>query len=129
MNESKELDFESRLKRELHRIDPPEGFAGRVIGRVTATANQERKRRLIVMPGRAAWTAIAAMTLVGIAIGGWQWRQQELLERIKEQRQAALYHQQLDVAMQVTGRTLVVVQERIERAGEIHSAARKREVE
>lgn len=120
-----ELDFEEELKRSLERVEAPEGFADRVMGRVSASANHERRGRLLSMPHRAIWLAVAAMLLVGIAIGGWQRRQQSSLE----QRQAAMYRQQFDAAMQVTGRTLVIVQERIGRAGEVHATGRKREVE
>lgn len=129
MSEFEDLKFEERVKRDLRRVDAPEGFADRVMGRVAEERREERKEqskgRLLVMPRRAAWMAIAAMLLVGIAIGGWQRRQQEL----REERQAAMYRQQLDAAMQVTGRTLVDVQERIGHAGEFHASGRKREVE
>jgi hypothetical protein len=65
------------------------------------------------------------MLLVGVVLGGWQWRQQQVR---RERQEAEVARRQFEVAMQVTGRTLVAVQERIERAGEIHSAGRKREV-
>lgn len=123
MNELDEVDFDldAQLKRELRRVDAPEGFADRVMSRMP---DQERGR-LLAMPRRAAWMAIAAMLLVGIAIGGWQRRQ----ENLREERQAAMYRRQLNLAMQVTSRTLVQVQERIGHAGEVHSAGRKRGVE
>ncbi len=121
-----DLDLEEKLKRELRRVDAPEGFADRVMGRVAAQVKDERKHRLIVMPRRFAWLAVAAMLLVGVVLGGWQWRQQQVR---RERQEAEVARRQFEVAMQVTGRTLVAVQERIERAGEIHSAGRKREVE
>lgn len=117
----RDLDFhlEDRLKRELQRVDAPTGFADRVMDRVGAQLKESRKQQLIVMPRRFAWMALAAMLLVGIVLGGWQWRQQQRRERLE----AEVARRQFEVAMQVTGRTLVGVQERIGRAG------RKREVE
>ncbi len=103
-------DFEKKLQRELVRVDAPAGFADRVIGRVAATP----RRRLLAMPGRAAWMAVAAMLLVGIVLGGWQWRQRKI---DRERQQAEAVQRQFDMAMQVTERTLAEVQMRIGRAG------------
>jgi len=100
-------ELEERLKRDLERIPAPDGFADRVMGRVAA---QQRKGRLIAMPKRSAWMAIAAMLLVGIVLGGWQWKQQEVR---KEREQAEVVQRQFDMAMQVTQRTLAGVQERV----------------
>lgn len=109
-------EFEEKLAREMARVPAPEGFADRVM----ASVAQRRKTRLVVMPRRSAWMAIAAMLMVGVILGGWQWQQR---------RQAEQARQQFDLAMQVTQRTLAGVQERIGRAGEIHNEATKREVE
>ena len=118
MSES-EVEFEKKLKRELERVEAPEGFADRMMDRIA----RERKRRLVVMAGRYAWTAVAAMVLVGTMLAGWQWRLRQ------ERREAEVARRQFEVAMQVTGRTLVEVREQIQRAGEVHSAGRKQEVE
>jgi predicted negative regulator of RcsB-dependent stress response len=61
----------------------------------------------MVMPKRPAWIAVAAMLLVGIVLGGWQWRQQQVR---KEREQAEVVQRQFDMAMQVTQRTLAGVQ-------------------
>ena len=119
-------DLEDRLKRGLRRVEAPEGFADRITDRIEAQRSEQRKGRLTVMPRRWISLAVAAMLLVSIVLGGWQWRQQQP-RRQREQAEAA--RRQFEVAMQVTGRTLVAVQERIGRAGEIHSTGRKREVE
>jgi uncharacterized iron-regulated membrane protein len=113
-------NFEEELKRELRRVEAPDGFADRLMGRVA----EKRKTRLVVMPRRVAWMAVAAMLLVGIVLGGWQWRQRQQ----REQQEAELARRQFDVAMQVTGRTLLLVQEQIGHAGEIRMGT-KREVE
>ncbi len=109
MNNLDELEdeFEERLKRDLERVPAPEGFADRVLGRV---ATQQHKGRLVAMPKRATWLAIAAMLLVGVMLGGWQWKQQEVR---KERQQAEVVQRQFDMAMQVTQRTLAGVQERV----------------
>ena len=115
-------EFEAKLKQELRRVDAPEGFADGVLGRVA----DKRSGRLLVMPRRRAWIAVAAMLLVGIVLGGWEWRQQQLR---RERQEAEVARRQFEMAMQVTGRTLAEVQERIGRAGEVHTAGRKREVQ
>ena len=141
-----ELDeFEEKLKQAMLRVDAPQGFADRVAGRVAQErqeaqqqerrqevqeandrAREARKGRLIAMPRRSAWFAIAAMLLIGIVLGGWQWRQQQLR---RERQEAEVVRRQFEMAMQVTGRTLVEIQERIGRAGEVHTSRKRREVE
>ena len=126
MNEFEKLKFEEKLKQQMRRVDAPEGFADRVVRRVAEAQTEQRRGRLIAMPQRRAWMAIAAMLLVAVVLGGWQRREQKLR---REQQEAQTAHRQFEAAMQVTGRTLVEVQERIGRAGEIHSAGRNREAE
>ena len=121
-----EEEFEEKLQRELRRVDAPEGFADRIMGRVALAETEQRRGRLIAMPRRFAQIAIAAMLLIAIVLSGWQWREQKLR---RERQEAQTAHRQFEAAMQVTGRTLVELQERIGRAGEIHSTGRKREVE
>ena len=127
MRES-ELDgeFEKKLKRGLPRVDAPDGFASRVMARVTSAQAEQRRGRLIAMPRHWVSIAMAAMLLIGITLGGWQWQQQKLR---REQQEAQTAHRQFEAAMRVTGRTLTEVEERIGRAGEVHAAGRKREVE
>lgn len=122
----RDFDLEEMLTQELRRVEAPEGFADRVIDRIVDRAQEKPRGHLIAMPRRRASLAVAASLLLGVVLGGWQWRQQQLR---REQQEAELARRQFVVAMQVTGRTLVAVQERIGRAGEIHSAARKREVD
>ncbi len=117
-----DADFEARFRQDLRRVEAPEGFADQVMGRV----DQERSGRLVMLPRRWVSLAVAAMLLIGALLGGWQWRQQKLR---RERQEAEAAHIQFEAAMQVTGRTLIEVQERIGRAGETHSAGRKREVE
>lgn len=99
-------EFEERLSRDLKRVPAPDSFADRVMERVA----QQGRSRLTVMPRRSAWMAIAAMLLVGVMLGGWQWKQHELKQ---EREQAALVQRQFNLAMQVTQKTLAGVQERV----------------
>ena len=107
-------ELETRLRQDLERVPAPDGFADRVMSRV---AVQQRKGWLMTMPKRTpgflGGMAIAAMLLVGIVLGGWQWKQQEIK---KERQQAENVQRQFDVAMEVTQRTLAEVQERVGKA-------------
>jgi len=59
------MNLESELRDVLRRVDPPPGFAGRVIRRVGADFNRPAKAG----PTRAR--ALAAAALITIAVGGW----------------------------------------------------------
>jgi hypothetical protein len=114
-------DFEARLKRDLRRVDAPEGFADRVMHRVPAS----RQGRLLSFPIAVTkarhWMAVAAVLLVAVVLGFGVHhveqvdRQRQL--QAQEQAKAREAAQQFALAMQVTGRTLFVVQQRIDQAG------------
>lgn len=53
------MDFESEVKAVLRRVDPPPGFADRVMRRV----ERRRPRRIL--------RSLAAATLIAVAVGGW----------------------------------------------------------
>ncbi len=117
-----ELDeFEARLKRDLRRIDAPEGFADRVMQRVPAS----RQGRLLSFPivgtKTRHWMAVAAVLLVAVVLGFGvhHVEQVEHQRQLQEQEQAKARKaaEQFALAMQVTGRTLFVVQQRIDQAG------------
>ena len=60
------MSLESDLKDVLRRTDPPEGFAGRVMGRVSAGPPVGS------LKAAAPWRrALAAAVLLAITIGGW----------------------------------------------------------
>ena len=104
-------ELEEELKDGLQRVAAPEGFAGRVMERI---AKKERLR-LRVLPQRISYvwqTAVAAMVLLAVLFGVG-----ELAHRREERRQAELVEHQFEVAMQVAGKTLNGVGERISRAG------------
>ncbi|MGH9595732.1 MAG: hypothetical protein ACRD3K_02935 [Edaphobacter sp.] len=98
------------LKEGLQRVPAPEGFADRVMERI---AKKERLR-LRVMPPRISYvwqTAVAAMVLLAVLFGLG-----EAAHRREERKQAELVQHQFEVAMQVAGKTLNGVAERISRA-------------
>ncbi len=114
-------DFEARLRRDLQRVEAPEGFADRVMQRVPAS----RQGRLLSFPMAVTnarhWMAVAAVLLVAIVLGFGvhhveQVEQQRQLQE-QEQAKARKAAEQFALAMQVTGRTLFVVQQRIDQAG------------
>ncbi len=118
------FEFEARLSHEMQRVPAPQGFAGRIMDRVETQAAQQRRGRLIVMPRRSAWMAIAAMLLVGILIGMGSWQRHQQNVR-REREQAEQIQRQFDLAMQVTQRTLAEVQQRIGHAGEVQKSERQ----
>jgi len=120
--------FEEKLKGELARVPAPEGFADRVMARVAAQNHAEATKRGKVLafrpgmiPRSRIWMTVAAAVLIAVATGSGVRVEQHLAQQAAEQRQehakAELAQQQFALAMQVTSRTLVEVQERIGKAG------------
>jgi len=103
-------EFEQHLTVALQRVDPPEGFADRVMARAALAGSAPAK--VIRMRPRRAWAsgAIAAAVLVG-ALGGEQ-------VRLRHQRERAERAQrQFDTAMRITDQTLEHVREQLQQAG------------
>src|SRR5947209_6532460 len=80
-------DLEARLADALKPVDPPAGFADRVIARARAEVPADRKPgRILMFPstGSRLWlgSAIAAMLLVGVA--GEQGRRIEQRRKTEE---------------------------------------------
>jgi hypothetical protein len=62
------MSLESDLKDVLQRVDPPDGFAERVMGRVAAGFSPQ----VGGLKATAPWKrALAAALLLAITIGGW----------------------------------------------------------
>ena len=102
-------ELEQELKEGLQRVAAPEGFADRVMDRIA----KKDRLRLRMMPQRISYvwqTAVAAMVLLAVLFGLG-----ESAHRREERRQAELVQHQFEVAMQVTGKTLNGVEERISR--------------
>lgn len=114
-------DFEARLKRDLQRVEAPEGFADRVMQRVPASRQGRLFSFPIAMTNVRHWMAVAAVLLVAVVLGFGvhhveEVQQQRQLQK-QEQAKARAAAEQFALAMQVTGRTLFVVQQRIDQAG------------
>jgi cytochrome c-type biogenesis protein CcmH/NrfG len=63
------VNIESELSHLLRRREPPPGFAERVLERIRRTGSQPVRRRL--ESRRYVHRALAAATLLAIALGGW----------------------------------------------------------
>jgi hypothetical protein len=106
-------EFEQELGRRMRRVDPPEGFAERLMER--AEAGAPVKARVLTMPRRMvfrAWVggAIAAMLVTGIFIG------EQAHVRSEERKQAAA-QQQFETAMRATDHALDQTRASLQRAG------------
>jgi hypothetical protein len=115
-----ELDnFETRLKGDLRRVDVPEGFSDRVMQRVPASRQGRLLSFPIAMTKARHWMAVAAVLLVAVVLGFGvhHVEQVERQRQLQEQAKARAAAEQFALAMQVTGRTLFVVQQRIDSAG------------
>lgn len=115
--ESRESDrahFEAELTLALQHVDPPAGFADRVLAKAAEHGNEVSRAQVLTMPRRVqAWVggAIAAALLVG-ALGI-----QQQHERRKRAEEAAQAQQQLELALQITGQTLANVRAQVQEAG------------
>ena len=108
-------DLERELKQALRRVEPPAGFADRVIGR--AAGREQKRGKVLVMPVRwRPWVsgAIAATLAIGVFTA------QEIRvhqEKVEQQRKAELAKQQFETALQITNETLSDVRQQIRQAG------------
>ena len=120
--------FEERLQGELARVPAPDGFADRVMTRVAAQGHAQEPKRGKVLAFRGGviargriWMTVAAALLIAVATGAGVRIERHLAQQAAAEQQervkAELAQQQFALAMQVTSRTLVEVQERIARAG------------
>ena len=108
-------ELERELRQALRPVNPPAGFADRVIARsLQETAAQPKRARILLFPKLRSrvWipSAVAAMLLVGVA--GEQAR-----EKIDEHRKAAEAQKQFETALQVTDRALEHARLQMQRAG------------
>lgn len=103
-------EFERQLARALRRVEAPEGFAARVMGRVDAPV----PAKVVEMPRRQApmWIggAIAAMLAVGALVG-------EAVHVRHQREEAAVATQQFEAAMRVTDQALDQTRAQLKRAG------------
>jgi hypothetical protein len=100
--------FEEELTQAMRTVDPPEGFAERVMAR--AKADAKPRARVLGMPLRArVWAsgAIAAALLVGVFIG----------DEIHVRRQREQAEQQFEAGIRITDRAIEHTREQLQRAG------------
>lgn len=113
MNQPEEpmTSFEQELTEAMRPVDPPEGFAERVLAR--AQTSEAPRARVLVMPRRLpSWAsgAVAAALLVGAFFG-------EQVHLRHQREQAEMARQQFDAAMQITGQTLEQARQQLQQAG------------
>jgi type VI protein secretion system component VasF len=103
--------FEQDLAQAMRGIDPPEGFAERVLAR--AQASEQPRARVLAMPRRLPlWTsgAIAAALLVGVFAG-------DQLRARHQRERAQLAQQQFEAGVRITDETLEHTREQLAQAG------------
>jgi hypothetical protein len=103
--------FEEELSGAMRRVDPPEGFAERVMAR--ARANDKPRARIVRFPHRTrVWVsgAIAAALLAGVFVA-------EQMRLRQERERTELARQQFEAAMRITGETLEQARQQLQQAG------------
>ncbi|HZP17663.1 MAG TPA: hypothetical protein VFB00_06850 [Terriglobales bacterium] len=93
-------DMERDLREALRRVEPPEGFAGRVLAR---TAQQARPR-----PWYATYGAIAAAIVLVCSLFIGQYVRHE-----RQKQEAAQAQRQLTFALRLTAEKLAVIHQRL----------------
>jgi hypothetical protein len=91
--------LEDRLRQTLRRKEPPPGFAHRVMARLPVTMPQRRRA-----PG--AWRWLAAVAACLMVVAG--------IDRYQEHRRGVEARQQLMLALEITGKKLAVVQNKVD---------------
>lgn len=107
---SHDPEFERRLRRALQRVDPPSGFAERVLAAIArgeaprdVTAPSRPRRFALPRPPlrRRAWMpAAAAAALVVLAGAHWAWHRHTEIVRAREARE------QVVEALRISSETL-----------------------
>lgn len=95
------MNLEDQLRASLRRVEPPPGFAERVVSRLPA--NPKRGRVIRFRQPVLRWLAVAACLVV--AVGGYYEHRQKQGEQAREQ---------LMLALQITETKLQSTQARIE---------------
>ena len=123
MNQPEELnyseesspEFDLELTRALRHVDPPSGFADRVMARAQAPIEPQvpARAKVVTMPSRPRlWAsgALAATLAVAAVLT------QQTHERHERER-AEVAQQQFDAAMRITDQTLEHVRQQLQQAG------------
>jgi hypothetical protein len=109
-------ELERELKQAMRRVDPPAGFADRVMARIEKPAEQKRAK-VLMMPVRwRPW--LSGALAAGLAIGVFAVQEVRVHQQEKEQqRKAEMAQQQFEMAVQITNETLNDVRQQIRQAG------------
>lgn len=110
--------FEQELTEAMRPVEPPEGFAERVLAR--AEADEAPRARVLTMPLRVrAWStgAVAAALLVGSFLGEEAHLRHERQKAEMERQRAEVAQQQFETAMRITSETLDHARAQLARAG------------
>lgn len=109
--------FDDAMREALRRVDPPEGFAGRLTARLEAGRAEERERaperwwnRLA--PGfrgtQLRW--VTALATVVVLAGGLEYHQQKVEQQASEGLRAK---QEVMLALRITGSKLRLVEAKV----------------
>jgi hypothetical protein len=104
-------DLEHNLTRGLRHVDPPAGFADRVMARAQASAPPAKV--VVMKPRPRVWAsgALAATLLLAALVT------QQTHARHERQEQAERAQQQFDAGIRITGDTLEHVRQQLQEAG------------
>lgn len=110
--------FEAELKLTLRPVDPPAGFADRVLARAHAASPVPARISIFPVraagpwPPRTAWasSAVAAALLAGVLLGQHA--------QVRQRRQQAEFAQrQFEAGLRITGETLEQARRQLRQAG------------
>ena len=121
MNQSDDLkgrfeqeEFERELMVAMRAVDPPEGFAERVMARTRQADPVPVRAKLLTMPMRVRmWSAGAVAA--SLLVGGFFVREQQRQRHQREEAAAAA--QQFEAAMRITDHALEHTQQQLWNAG------------
>jgi hypothetical protein len=110
--------FEEELTQAMRAVDPPEGFAERILA--CARAGESPRARVLAMPRHwPTWAsgAIAAAVLAGAFFGEQTHLRHEREKAELAQRQAEAAQQQFEAGIRITDETLDHARVQLARAG------------
>ncbi|MGP8259063.1 MAG: hypothetical protein ACLQM6_03820 [Acidobacteriaceae bacterium] len=121
MNQSDDLkvrfeqdEFERELVVAMRAVDPPEGFAERVMVRARQVESVPVRAKLLTMTMRVRIWSVGAVA-ASLLVGGFFFAQQERQRHQREE--AAVAAEQFDAAMRITDHTLEHTQQQLWNAG------------
>ena len=104
--------FEAELTRALQPIEPPAGFAERVLA---AAQGAERPVRAKVLPFRS-WRSVVGGAIAASLLAG-SFVAEDLHQRQERARERSMATQQFETATRITDEALAHTREQLERAG------------